>query len=194
MQRSALLAFASLGLLGCTSNNITVENTSLAAASNPVAVQPAQAGAVGQASQAAPAAGTGTLVRPLLVAQTETIMTSTERMAKAHEIVWNKTTIAGARLLLASPASLAPDCSPLGPVEVKVLNAPAHGVVDVQAGKAFPHYVPGDPPYACNDHLSPATIVTYRASPGFSGEDSTRIQIFFPDGDAPMVLFHIAVE
>jgi hypothetical protein len=115
-------------------------------------------------------------------------------MAKAREIITHKTTTSGAILILASPASLASDCTPLGPVEVKVIVPPQHGVVHAAPGTAFPHYVPGDPPYACNGKRSPATIITYRSAPDFSGDDSTLLQIFFPDGDAPKILFNVSVD
>lgn len=177
MLRYVSLACLGLGLVGCSNSTVTVEN-----------VQAAQSSSTAVAAQAA--APQSAAASPPV----RTVLTSTAQMATAHEIVWHKTTTAGATLTLASPASLAADCSPLGPVEVKVLTPPQHGVVHVQPGKAFPHYVPGDPPYACNGEPRPATIVTYRATSGYVGEDTTKVQIFFPDGDAPMVLFHIAVE
>jgi hypothetical protein len=165
MVRPVVYVCACLALGGCVKNDVTTMNAQLA----PVAV-------------AAP-------VRPPTV-----VLTSTARLARAREIIMDKTTLSGATLLLASPAALAPDCTPLGVVEAKVVVPPEHGVVHIRQGTAFPHYVPGDPPYACNAIRSPATIITYRSSPGFSGEDSAGVQIFFPDGAAPTVLFHIAVQ
>jgi hypothetical protein len=175
MIRSVLLACACLTLAGCVRDDVVVENAQLASAR---ATAASVAAPGGPAQSPPPGAG----------------LTSTARLAKAREIMMNKTTMAGATLLLASPASLNADCTPLGPVEAKVVTAPEHGKVRIAPGPAFPNYVPGDPPYACNAHRSPATIITYRAAPGFSGEDSTAVQIFFPDGDAPTVLFHIAVR
>ncbi|GAB0118918.1 hypothetical protein Acid7E03_29900 [Acidisoma sp. 7E03] len=121
-------------------------------------------------------------------------MTSTEKMVKSKELVTHKTTISGGILLLASASSLAPDCTPLGPIEVKIITPPQHGTVHAAAGTAFPEYVRGDPPYACNKKRSPAEIITYQSTPGFTGEDSTLMQIFFPNGDAPKMLFHLSVE
>jgi hypothetical protein len=122
------------------------------------------------------------------------ILTPTARLANAREIVLNKTTTAGATLRLASPQALAPDCSPLGPVSAKVVTPPQNGTISIRPGTAFSNFVPGDPPYACNAQRTPATIITYRSSPAFVGEDRAAVQIFFPDGHAPIVLFHIAVE
>jgi hypothetical protein len=165
MFRSVLYACTCLALGGCVNNDIKTTNAQFM----PVAVAPPPP--------------------PPTVA-----LTSTAQLARAREIVMHKTTLAGETLLLASPASLAPDCTPLGAVEAKVVVPTDHGVVHVQQGTAFPHYVPGDPPFACNSIRSPATIITYRSSPGFAGEDTAAVQIFFPDGDAPTVLFHIAVQ
>lgn len=175
MVRSVLLACACLALAGCVKDDVVVENAQLAS------TRAAAASVAAPAPAAQPA--------PPAVA-----LTPTARLAKAREIVMNKATMAGSTLLLASPAALNADCSPMGPVGAKVVVAPEHGKVRIAPGTAFPNYVPGDPPYACDAHRSPATIITYRAAPGFSGEDATAVQIFFPDGDAPTVLFHIAVR
>jgi hypothetical protein len=165
MVRCVAYACACLALTGCIKNDVSTTNAQIM----PVGV-------------AAPA-------RPPRV-----ILTSTAQLAKAREIVMNTTTMYGATLILASPVSLAADCTQLGTVAAKVVMPPSHGVVHIAQGTAFPHFVPGDPPYACNAQKSPATIITYRSSRGFSGEDTTAVQIFFPDGSAPTVLFHIAVQ
>jgi hypothetical protein len=115
-------------------------------------------------------------------------------MANARMITVTKTTMAGATLMLASPQALAPDCSPLGQVEAKVITPPDHGAVHIEQGMAFPNFSPGDPPYLCNARKSPATLITYRSAPGFSGQDTAAVQIFFPDGKAPTMLFHLNVQ
>ncbi len=79
-------------------------------------------------------------------------------------------------------------------MEDKVVVPPDHGVVQIRQGIVYPHYVPGDPPFVFNAIRSPATIITCRSTPGFSGEDTAAVSIFFPDGDAPTVVFHIAVQ
>jgi hypothetical protein len=181
MVRSALIACALLALGGCVKNDAaTAPGAASAAAAN---VQPAAAPAEAPVTLTTPAATIGTVP-----------MTSTERLVKSKEIVTHKTTISGGTLLLATASSLAPDCTPLGDIEVKVLIPPQHGAVHAAAGTAFPEYVPGDASYACNKTRSPAEIITYRSTPSFTGEDSTLLQIFFPNGDAPKFLFHLSVE
>lgn len=184
MVRSALMACALLALGGCVKNDAATGGAAPSAASAAAAgVQPAAAPAEAPVTLTTPAATIGTVP-----------MTSTERLVKSKEIVTHKTTISGGILLLASASSLAPDCTPLGAIEVKVITPPQHGAVYAAAGTAFPEYVPGDPSYACNKKRSPAEIITYRSTPGFTGEDSTLVQIFFPNGDAPKFLFHLSVE
>jgi hypothetical protein len=164
----SLYAFACLSLGGCVTNNLTTQNAQV----TPV-------------SSAAPA-------RPQLPPAPN--MTPTARLANAKMITVNKTTTAGATLMLASPQSLANDCSPLGQVNAKVITPPDHGTVNIEKGTAFSNYTPGDPPYLCNAKKSPATLITYRSAPGFSGQDTTSVQIFFPDGRAPTMLIHIEVR
>lgn len=116
------------------------------------------------------------------------------KLANARLITANKTTMAGATLMLASPMSLAKDCSPLGQVDAKIITPPDHGTVHIEQGMAFPSYTPGDAPYLCNARKGPATLITYRSAPGFSGQDAATVQIFFPDGNAPTILFHLDVR
>ncbi|MGI4809552.1 MAG: hypothetical protein ACRYF2_15765 [Janthinobacterium lividum] len=122
------------------------------------------------------------------------IMTPAARLANAKTISVGKTTTTGATLILASPQSLARDCSPLGQVVAKVVTPPEHGTVAIEDSMAFSNYTPGDPPYLCNAKKSPATLITYRSASGFSKQDVASVQIFFPDGHAPTMLFHIDVR
>jgi hypothetical protein len=126
--------------------------------------------------------------RPPAVVETPTLRLATARLISVH-----KTTMAGETLLLASPQALAADCSPLGEVRAKVLTPPGNGTIHIAHGMAFSDFVPGDPPFLCNTRRTPATLITYRASPGFSGEDTAVVRIVFPDGRAPTILFHITV-
>ena len=96
--------------------------------------------------------------------------------------------------MLATLQSLAKDCSPLGEIDVKVVTPPDHGAVHIEKGMAFSNYTPGDAPYLCNAKKSPATVITYRSASGFSGQDTAAVEVFFPDGHAPTMLFHIEVR
>jgi len=115
-------------------------------------------------------------------------------LVNARLITANKTTTGGATLILTEAMSLNRDCSPQGHIDAKIVAQPDHGAVSIQPGSAFPAYSPADPPYLCNARKSPATIVTYRATPGFTGQDTASIQLFFPDGRAPTILYHIDVR
>ena len=96
--------------------------------------------------------------------------------------------------MLTNIQSLDKDCSPLGKIDTKIITPPDHGTLSVTQGLAFPNYSPGDPPFMCNAKKSPATLLTYRAAPGYVGPDATSVQIFFPDGKAPTMLFKIDVK
>jgi hypothetical protein len=109
-------------------------------------------------------------------------------------ITMTKTTTDGATLLLASTQSLANDCSPVGQIEAKIVTPPDHGSLSIKQVTDFSNFAPGDPHYQCNAKKSPATLITYRSAPRFSGQDAVSVQIFFPDGRAPTILFHIDVR
>ena len=169
MFRVWLCGFVSVALAGCITNTQSTQNAQIM----PVGV-------------AAPARVPPQNPRP--------IMTPAARLANARTISIGKTTTTEATLILASPQSLARDCSPLGHVDAKVITPPEHGTIAIQNSMAFSNYTPGDPPYLCNAKKSPATLITYKSSPGFTGQDATTVQIFFPDGHAPTMLFHINVQ
>jgi hypothetical protein len=59
---------------------------------------------------------------------------------------------------------------------------------------AFSNDAPGDAPYVCNAQKSPATLITYSSALGFSGQDAAAVQLFFPDGQATAMLFHLDVR
>ena len=121
-------------------------------------------------------------------------VTSTALLASAKLITVSTTTMAGATLTLAEPQALNPDCSPLGPVVVKVTAPPDHGSVHIAQGMIFSDFKPGDPPYFCNARRTPATLVSYRAAAGYSGDDVAVIQVFFPSGRAPLIRYNITVN
>ncbi len=120
--------------------------------------------------------------------------TSTALIAAARLVTVRKTTTAGAMLRLASPSALAPDCTSLGAVVVKVTEPPDHGTVHVAHGMAFTDFRPGDPPYLCNARRTPATLVFYQPAPGYTGADTAVIRVFFPNGQAPTVRYDITVD
>ncbi|MCQ8279395.1 hypothetical protein NFI95_13195 [Acetobacteraceae bacterium KSS8] len=116
-------------------------------------------------------------------------------LANAKLITVNKTTTAGAELRLASPLPLDRTCAPDGDVIVKLITPPDHGSVTITHGTVLPNFTPADgPQYLCNSRKALATLVTYRATPGFTGDDAAVIQIFFPDGRAPSVRYNITVD
>jgi hypothetical protein len=132
--------------------------------------------------------------RPVAASPARPRVTRTALLASAKLITVNKTTTAGATLTLAEPQSLGQDCSPLGQVIVKVTTPPDHGSVHITPATTFSNYVPGDAPYLCNARKTPATLVSYQATAGFTGSDVAVIQIFFPDGRAPLIRFNITVS
>ena len=173
MLRVIMCSLVCVSLAGCITNTQSIQNA-----------QVASGGSTAPARQ----------TRPAPVPAAIPAMTPTARLADARLISVAKTTASGASLMLASPQALARDCSPLGRVEAKVITQPEHGTVTIASGTAFSNYAPGDPPYACNARRSPATVISYRSAPDYVGPDVAAVQVFFPDGRAPEMLFRIDVR
>lgn len=172
MIRPLFMSAACMFLAGCVTNTQTSTNALLASS--------------GSGNGGAAAARPAPPPRP--------VPTQNARLAAARLVTVNKTTTAGATLMLTSVGSLNQDCTSRGQVTAKVVQAPDNGTVHIENGMAFPTYSPGDAPFLCNARKAPMTLISYRASPGFTGQDTTSIQVFFPDGNAPTFLFHIAVQ
>ena len=177
MFRVAAVGLVAMTLVGYVTNNVA----STASPNVLQGVQTQQATAASQGNRAAPAdAGPA--------------MTPAARIASAKLVVVNKVALNGEQLNLSSYQSLAPDCTPLGHVATRITTQPAHGNLQIVDGSAFPNYSPGDPPYRCDGTKSPATLLSYRSVPGYVGLDTTVVEVFFPNGNAPTIRYNIMVK
>lgn len=79
-------------------------------------------------------------------------------------------------------ASLHPDCSPQGPVVIRMLSQPQHGKVSFPEEASFTRYGSGSPLSACNTRKVPGRKMVYESEEGFEGLDSFRIFVINADG------------
>ena len=168
MFRPAPLVVLCLGLGGCVTNNLSTQNAQLTPVNTPVVQRPA-------VPQAPP-------------------MSQGARLAAAKMISLDKTVMAGQSLSLSKFSSLKKDCTQDGDISVKVLTQPEHGAVQVNQVMAFSEYEPGDPHFQCNNKKAPMTEITYRAQAGYAGDDTIVLQVFFPSGNAPTILYRLSVR
>jgi hypothetical protein len=85
---------------------------------------------------------------------------------------------------LAFLTSLFPDCSPQGPVVLRLTQKPAHGTVTFEETSSFPRYGANTPLSACNAKRAPGMRLNFEAAEGYEGLDAFKVLIIYPDGTA----------
>ncbi len=102
------------------------------------------------------------------------------------------TMASGGTLLLFHYANVHPDCTSVGPVEVRVLTAPSSGVVRT-AQKAGYSRFNGDF-VKCNTQKALGASVSYAPQKGFIGTDTVQLDVFYPGGLERVDTYTITVK
>lgn len=78
------------------------------------------------------------------------------------------------------------DCSTSGQASVRPTIEPTNGRLVMRQGQDVPRIVaaPGTPRAKCAGRSYPGTIVTYRPTAGFTGEDTFGIDVIWPSGSS----------
>ncbi|MGC5780692.1 hypothetical protein [Methylobacterium sp. NFXW15] len=91
-------------------------------------------------------------------------------------------------------ASLFPDCTPQGPVVIRVLSQPHHGKVTIETAQSFTSFVTSSPLAECNTRKVSGQKMVYQGAEGYEGVDSFRILVINPDGTGYESTVRIAVR
>ena len=94
---------------------------------------------------------------------------------------------AGASLRVGYYASAKKDCSPSPLSKVRVLSAPKHGVLSVQAGILSTNRIKG-----CPNLRLPVQMVLYLSHSGYVGTDALSYEI--TSGDGRSEVYHITLD
>ena len=100
----------------------------------------------------------------------------------------------GVPLKLTAVSSINPNCSSRGTSEVRLIAQPAGGQITLKYASDYPSLPASDPAFACDRRRVPATLVYYRSSPGFRGNDSVDLELVFPTGTVRHAHYTIQVE
>jgi hypothetical protein len=85
-----------------------------------------------------------------------------------------------------------PDCKSVGPVTVRVLEQPQHGVLSIEYGQAFTDFPADDKRAACNARESKGTLVFYQPNADYRGADSITVSALSESGHA--LTRHYSIE
>jgi hypothetical protein len=86
----------------------------------------------------------------------------------------------GAKQRIDFHASLNPDCSATGDVNVRVTKQPEHGTVEIVATTDYAHYPKENIRSKCNQHKVKGTLVNYKAAEKYTGNDEFDLLILYP--------------
>jgi hypothetical protein len=91
-------------------------------------------------------------------------------------------------------ASLNPDCSATGDVNVRVTKQPEHGTVETVATTDYTYFPKENIRSKCNQHKVKGTLVNYKAAEKYSGKDEFDLLILYPDGFARELHYDMTVR
>jgi hypothetical protein len=75
-----------------------------------------------------------------------------------------------------------PDCTAAGHPEIRIIQQPQNGRVEVTKTADFPNFPPSNIRSECNRRRVPGVLVRYTSQRGFVGTDSVTIEGLFPSG------------
>ena len=123
------------------------------------------------------------------------ICTSTPLVAQELAVL-NETRVvaSGQRSQVWFHYSLQPDCTPTGPITIRILKQPANGKLEHEAGRWFPFFKPDNVRNHCNTKQADGFLFFYTSNGGFTGQDQTEIEAITSTGSSRKVRLRINVK
>ena len=94
----------------------------------------------------------------------------------------SRVAVSGLPLRLGHFAQLNPDCSQIGQTVVRVAKPPDHGKVAVSAGDGYTSFAKEDLRNGCNYRPTHGVNAAYTSDRGYTGPDSTVLDVIYPAG------------
>lgn len=100
--------------------------------------------------------------------------------------------LSGERTLMGRSYNLNPDCSLATLPAERILQAPAHGSVDIVEASIFPNYKSGAH-MKCNARKAPGIEEYYTSKSGYSGNDEYKLRVSYRNGQITDVTVKVNV-
>ena len=105
-----------------------------------------------------------------------------------------KTALAAARTYVWGIADLNPDCSVVGPMNVKIRKEPRHGKVEIEDENGFVEYATSNMRFHCNKVQVPMKKIYYTAEDNYDGKDKIELETFSSRGYSRKVFVDVTVK
>jgi hypothetical protein len=106
----------------------------------------------------------------------------------------NRTALSGKEINVYDGASVNPDCSNAGPVDLRAVSGTTHGKISILHAKTFPHFTKDNIRWKCNFRKADGIKVLYRSMPGFKGQDQVALSVHTYDGASYSITINVKVE
>ncbi|TPI43111.1 hypothetical protein FJ414_05915 [Mesorhizobium sp. B3-1-6] len=105
-----------------------------------------------------------------------------------------RTALSGKEIKVYDGASVNPDCSNAGPVDLKAVSGPSHGKISIVNAKTFPHFTKSNIRWKCDFRKVDGIKVLYRSMSGFKGHDQIALSVHTYDGASYSITINVKVE
>ena len=105
-----------------------------------------------------------------------------------------KIALAAVRTYVWGVADLDPDCSVVGPMNVKIRKEPRHGKVEIEDESGFVVYPSSNPRFHCNKIQVPMKKIFYTAEDNYDGNDKIELETFSSSGYSRKVFVNVTVK
>ena len=105
-----------------------------------------------------------------------------------------KTALAAARTYVWGIADLNPDCSVVGPMNVKIRKEPRHGKVEIEDEAGFVVYLSNNPRFHCNKIQVPMKKIYYTADDDYGGDEKIELEVFSSRGTSWKASINVTVK
>lgn len=112
----------------------------------------------------------------------------------ARDIPAVRTMVSGSLQKLDFQYSINPDCTSVGETKIRVTRPPSHGALKIEAVEDYTAFAKSNPRYDCNKQRVPGMMIYYQSGAGYTGEDSAKVEVSYPDGTVRSIAYTLVIK
>src|SRR5262249_44184893 len=107
---------------------------------------------------------------------------------------YTRVVASGAKQRIDFYASINPDCSATGDLNVRVTKQPEHGTLETAVATEYVHSPKENIRAKCNQHKVRGMQIDYKSAEKYVGDDTLDLLVLFPAGTAWEVHYDVSVR
>ncbi len=130
----------------------------------------------------------------LLMASSAVAAQEVKKTDYLSKFEYTKYVAANRKTMIGFAYMLNPDCSSMGPIDIKITNQPQHGTIELSDEQFYSNYAQDNLRSKCNASKVPGTAVYYKSNDGFTGTDALDAVALLPGGYAQEIHYSVNVR